>query len=113
MQNFPRFQNKRGDPIPCSTKEYWARFTDCLSLLQNEDVEVIQEKQQKAQELSAKEAKVLKVARGAFLEMLGNHAVRKIKEKNPRKEVYTESVTWLKQQWEEVWKSAEKKPKSW
>ncbi len=52
---------------------------------------------------------MLKVARGAFLDVLGNHAVRKIKEKNPRKEVYTESVTWLKQQWEEIWKTPENK----
>ena len=70
---------------------------------------MIQEKQQKSEELSAKEKKVLKVARGAFLEVLGNHAVRKIKEKNPCKEVYTESVTWLKHQWEEIWKTPENK----
>ena len=43
-------------------KKYWARFTDCLYLLQNEDVEVIQEKQQKAESLNAKEKNVLKVA---------------------------------------------------
>ncbi len=94
MQNFPRFQQKRGDKAPCSTKEYWARFTDNLSLLQNEDVELIQQKQEKGEDLSAKEKQVLKITRGAFLEVLGDHAVRKIKEKNPRKEIYTESFTW-------------------
>ncbi len=53
---------------------------------------------------------MLKVKRGgAFPEALGEHAKRKIKEKNPRKEVYTETITWLKKQWEEIWKRLEDK----
>ena len=54
--------------------------------------------------MSAKEKQVLKITRGAFLEVLGDHAVIKIKEKSPRKEIYTESITWLEQQGEEIWK---------
>ncbi len=109
MQNFPGFQQKRADQAPCSTKEYSARFTDSLSLHQNEDVELIQQKQGKNGDLSAKEKQVLKITRGAFLEVLGDHAVRKIKEKNPRKEIYTESITWLKKQREQIWKNADTK----
>ncbi len=107
MQNFPRFQQKRGDQAACSTKEYWARFTNSLSLHQNEDVELIQQKQEKNEDLSTKEKQVLKITRGAFLEVLGDHAVRKMKEKNPREEIYTESITWLKKQWEEIWKKTD------
>ncbi len=59
--------------------------------------------------MSAKEKQVLKITRGAFLEVLGDHAVKKIKEKNPRKEIYTESITWLKKQWEEIWKLTDNK----
>ena len=35
--------------------------------------------------------------------------MRKIKENNPRKEIYKESVTWLKKQWEEIWKKTDNK----
>ncbi len=46
----------------------------------------------------------MKVARGAFLEVLREQAVRRINEKNPRKEIYTESAYRLEPKWEENYK---------
>ncbi len=98
MLGIPKFQDKRGEDPITTTSEYWNRFTDAISLKLNEDVDASQKKQEAEQTLTVGDQKVLKMARGAFLGVLGEHAVRRIKEKNPRIEIYSQTLTWLKKQ---------------
>ena len=82
MQNFPRIQQKRGDQTPCSTYEYWYRFTDCSSL-----------HRMKKWKLYRKNKKTRKT-REAFLEvlgigcsLLGDHVVKNSRKTIPVKKV--------------------------
>ena len=46
---------------------------------------------------------MLEVVGDAFLEVLAEQAVRRINEMNPRKQIYSQPLTWLKKQWEIIW----------
>ncbi len=71
---------------------------------QKEDIEELQKKQkEKPDALTPKEKQMLKLATGVFLEPLGQYAIQKIKQKNPKIEVVLQTLMWAKEELEALW----------
>ena len=71
---------------------------------QKEDIEELQTKQkEEPKELLPKEKQMMRVVRGVFLEAQDQYAIQRIKEKNPEVEVFLQSLTWAKEEFEAIW----------
>ena len=87
-----------------TTGEFWQKFCDFMTQQQREDIEDLQKKRKESpNELTAIEKQMLKVARGVLLESLGIYAIHRIKEKNPKVEVFLQLLTWAKEEFETFW----------
>ncbi len=83
-------------------------YYDTRKLHRKEDIAKLQTKQKSnARALQAKEKQILKFCRGVFLKSLGTYTVAKIQEKNPKTEIYVQSLTSVKDEWEKIWSKTE------
>ena len=99
--SIPKFVENGNDDPTYSTADYWEKFTISMTLHQkNIDIDAILAKE--AANLSDEEKTHLKIARAAFLNSLGDVAVKAIKAKNPKVKTAEKDLKWIKNQWEEI-----------
>ncbi len=104
----PKFVENGSDDPTYSIADYWEKFTISMTLHQkNIDIDAILAKE--TVDLSDEEKSHLKIARVAFLNSLGDSAVKVIKAKNPKVETAEKDLKWIKDQWEEIWKIEDSK----
>ncbi len=110
MVGIPKLQDKRGEDPITTTSEYLNRFTDATQLNIPEAQRRCRWKSEEARgrtNIDSGRPKSPESGQRGISWSLGRICSTADQRKNPRTEIYSQSLTWLKKQWETIWELKE------